>query len=363
MELNEREFSDYTKAYARRIFKHSDGSSDDQRTYDRAAKHLKSKFPEVSAEDVHKELNKHFPAYQTEGLGADLITGTKKVINTLHNFISTKGIGEFFRRKKMMTNSSKGRAPKLESTETKSEESMSIFNQERKEYFLERLNESMGLHGIISDRANDLSVVMGIPPQAIVPQIKALLARKAQQNKKLKESFREFIAEYESVLAENGIEEYDLDEATEYFVEQVLIEEILNEAKTVGNDITNRLGVIHDAYPHHSLEDLKKNLSNPNFKLQKSKEMSNKDRANHAHYSAAYEQLQHAHLHNKVDNGSKSNSTNVSNIQRAVNVARGHVKSADQCLSRVSTENAGVKAAKTGDISHISSGVPNRMHA
>lgn len=235
-----------------------------------------------------REFSDYTKAYQTEGLGADLITGTKKVINTLHNFISTegtpfnKGIGEIFRRKKMMTNSSKGRAPnpdESKSTETQSEESMSIFNQERKEYFLEHLQESMLHHAAIRDRAEKLAVHMGISIGDAANQLKAHLVQEIQEAAKkrkgnpfdteigmrshekipdplskpqgkstpeqiksdivdrtmrrqmmkrpnlpesVSESFGRFINEYELVLSENNITEYDLDEATEYFIEEIL---------------------------------------------------------------------------------------------------------------------------------------------
>jgi len=156
-----------------------------------------------------------------------------------------------------------------------SDESMSIFNEERKEYFLEHLQESMLHHAAIRDRAEKLAVHMGISIGEATNQLKAHIVQEAAKRRKgnpidqsgmrsydkipdplskpqgkstpeqiksdivdrtmrrqttkrpnlpesVSESFREFIAEYESVLSENGIEEYDLDEATEYFIEEIL---------------------------------------------------------------------------------------------------------------------------------------------
>lgn len=146
--------------------------------------------------------------------------------------------------------------------------SMSIFNEERKEYFLEHLQESMLHHAAIRDRAEKLAAHMGISIGEAANQLKAHLVQEAAKRRKgnpidqsgmrsydkgeddlvpgrtkaervqrvmtniekgrpklpgsVKESFKEFIAEYESVLAENDIAEYDLDEATEYFIEEIL---------------------------------------------------------------------------------------------------------------------------------------------
>lgn len=153
---------------------------------------------------------------------------------------------------------------------------MSIFNEERKEYFLEHLQESMLHHAAIRDRAEKLAVHMGISIGEAANQLKAHLVQEAAKRRKrnpfdeitgtrsfekipdplskpsgksttaqiksdivdrtmrrqtmkkpilpesITDSFERFINNYESVLAENDIAEYDLDEATEYFIEEIL---------------------------------------------------------------------------------------------------------------------------------------------
>ena len=167
------------------------------------------------------------------------------------------------------------------SYESEQEMYLSIFNESRKEFFLENLQESILTHAAMRDRAEKLAAHLGISVGDATNQLKAHMVEVAGRKKKgnpvdqatgmrmydtggddlvpgrtkqerlarvaknidsmknrkklpesITECFHQFIADYESVLAENGISEYDLDEATEYFVEEYMPlreERIINE--------------------------------------------------------------------------------------------------------------------------------------
>ena len=77
---------------------------------------------------------------------------------------------------------------------------MSIFNKERKETFLESLQESMLVHKAMKDRAEKLAEHLGISFGEAVQQLKAHLVRSAQ-SKRIKESI-------DSLLSESTSEEF-----------------------------------------------------------------------------------------------------------------------------------------------------------
>lgn len=157
---------------------------------------------------------------------------------------------------------------KREST-VRTDTSNSIFSESRKETFLESLQESMLVHAALRDRAEKLASHMGISIGEATNQLKAHLVEQSAKKKKgnpydpnlgmraydkgqddlvpnrskaervqrvmsnvekgnpklpksTNEAYKEFISEYEALLSEKGISEYDLDEATEYFIEEIL---------------------------------------------------------------------------------------------------------------------------------------------
>lgn len=186
--IQERQFVDYTKAYANRMFKHAGSTSGDQHAYDRASKHLKNKFPTKSSDEVHAELNKHYKVESSE--------------TEDENFEPVPDIEEQMRQRMI-------RWHRLfvigENSNNNSGIEMTNINQERRINFVERLQESMHTQEIMRIKAEKLAEHMGISIGEAIQQLKAHLVQKTHAHKQssLKESvdtLNEYMEEIDHLL-------------------------------------------------------------------------------------------------------------------------------------------------------------------